>query len=92
MLRKDNPTIIKNEQGQFQLIDDPSHTLETLPAKRALQVLAPYFADPKKRIFKTDLTYVSLLALIKKLNHRLQRKGLPEVIVSSQVDQYIQAK
>ena len=31
-----NPIIIKNEQGQFQLIDDPSHTLETLPAKRAL--------------------------------------------------------
>lgn len=87
-----NPIIIKNEQGQFQLIDDPSHTLETLPAKRTLQVLAPYFADPEKRIFKTDLTYVSLIALIKKLNHRLQRKGLPEVIVSSQVDQYIQAK
>ena len=62
-----NPIIIKNEQGQFQLIDDPSHTLETLPAKRALQVLAPYFADPEKRIFKTDLTYVSLIALIKKL-------------------------
>lgn len=92
MLRNDNPTIIKNEQGQFQLIDDASHTLETPPAKRALQVLAPYFADPKKRIFKADLTYVSLLSLIEKLNHKLKRKDLPKVITSSQVDQFITAK
>ena len=39
-MKSTNPVIIKNEQGQFQLIDDPNHTLETLPAKRALQVLA----------------------------------------------------
>lgn len=92
MLRNDNPTIIKNEQGQFQLIDDASHTLETPPAKRALQVLAPYFADSEKRIFKADLTYVSLLSLIEKLNHKLKRKDLPTVITSSQVDQFITAK
>lgn len=88
----DSPIIIKNDDGLFQLLDDDHHTLETKPAQRGLAIFAPYFEDPEQRTFKKDLTYVQLLELIKKLNRRLQRKGLPEVQTSQQFDKFIQQR
>lgn len=75
----DSPIIIKNDAGLFQLLDDDHHTLEAKAAQRGLSIFAPYFEDPEQRTFKQDLTYVQLLQLVKKLNCRLQRKGLPEI-------------
>lgn len=75
--KSDSPIIIKNEDGLFQLLDDDHNTLETKFAQRGLAIFAPYFEDPDQRTFKEDLTYVQLLELVKELNRRLQRKGLP---------------
>ncbi|MEE6705008.1 DEAD/DEAH box helicase [Limosilactobacillus reuteri] len=91
-MKSDSPIIIKNDKGLFQLIDDTHHTLETKTAQRGLTIFAPYFEDPKQRIFKEDLTYVQLLELVKKLNRRLERKGLPEVETSNKFDQFVQQR
>lgn len=88
----DSPIIIKNKNGLFQLLDDDHHTLETKVAQRGLAIFAPYFEDPDQRTFKEDLTYVQLLELVKKLNRRLQRKGLPEVKTSSKFNQFVQQR
>ena len=88
----DSPIIIKNKNGLFQLLDDDHHTLETKVAQRGLAIFAPYFEDPDQRTFKEDLTYVQLLELVKKLNRRLQRKGLPEVKPSSKFNQFVQQR
>ncbi|MCI1911162.1 MAG: DEAD/DEAH box helicase [Lactobacillus amylovorus] len=88
----DSPIIIKNKNGLFQLLDDDHHTLETKVAQRGLAIFAPYFEDPDQRTFKEDLTYVQLLELVKKLNRRLQRKGLPEVQASNKFNQFVQQR
>lgn len=91
-MKLDSPIIIKNKDGLFQLLDDDHHTLETKAAQRGLAIFAPYFEDPDQRTFKEDLTYVQLLELFKKLNRRLQRKGLPEVKTSSKFNQFVQQR
>lgn len=88
----DSPIIIKNKNGLFQLLDDDHHTLETKVAQRGLAIFAPYFEDSDQRTFKEDLTYVQLLELVKKLNRRLQRKGLPEVQASNKFNQFVQQR
>lgn len=90
--KSDSPIIIKNDDGLFQLLDDNRHTLETKVAQRGLAIFAPFFEDPEQRTFKEDLTYVQLLELVKKLNRRLQRKGLPEVQTSNKFDQFVQQR
>lgn len=70
-MKSDNPIIVKNEAGQFQLLDNEQHTLETKTAERGLRIFAPYFEDPDNRVFKEELTYVQLLELVDKLNRRL---------------------
>lgn len=92
VMKSDSPIIIKNDEGLFQLIDDAHHTLETKTAQRGLAIFAPYFDDPQQQTFKEDLTYVQLLELVKKLNRRLKRKGLPEVQTSNKFDQFIQQR
>ena len=91
-MKSDSPIIIKNKDGLFQLLDDDHHTLETKAAQRGLAIFAPYFEDPDQRTFKEDLTYVQLLELVKKLNRRLQRKGLPEVQASNKFNQFVQQR
>ena len=91
-MKSDSPIIIKNEYGLFQLLDDDHHTLETKAAQRGLAIFAPYFEDQDQRTFKEDLTYVQLLELVKKLNRRLQRKGLPEVQTSNKFNQFVQQR
>ncbi|WP_459520349.1 SNF2-related protein [Lactiplantibacillus plantarum] len=91
-MKSDNPIIIKNDDGLFQLVDDDHHTLETKVAQRGLVIFAPYFKDPEQRTFKEDLTYIQLLELVKKLNRRLKRKGLPEVKTSSKFNQFVQQR
>ena len=91
-MKSDSPIIIKNKDGLFQLLDDDHHTLETKAAQRGLANFAPYFEDPDQRTFKEDLTYVQLLELVKKLNRRLQRKGLPEVQASNKFNQFVQQR
>lgn len=90
--KSDSPIIKKNDDGLFQLLDDNHHTLETKVAQRGLAIFAPFFEDPEQRTFKEDLTYVQLLELVKKLNRRLQRKGLPEVQTSNKFDQFVQQR
>lgn len=90
--KSDSPIIIKNDAGLFQLLDDDHHTLKTKTAQRGLSIFAPYFENAKQRTFKQDLTYVQLLELVKKLNRRLKRKGLPEVQTSNKFDQFVQQR
>lgn len=80
------PIIIKNNEGLFQLIDDIQHTLQTKTAQRGLRIFDPYFQDSSQLTFKPDLTYVQLLELIDKLNHKLERKGLPTVETDDEFD------
>ena len=86
----DNPIIVKNQDGLFQLLDDKNHTLETKAAQRGLSIFTPYFKDSEQHIFKSDLTYVQLLELIKKLNRRLSRKDLPEVQTSDKFNEFVE--
>lgn len=90
--KSDSPIIIKNNDGFFQLLDDSNHTLESKTAQRGLAIFRPYFEDPGQRTFKEDLTYVQLLELVKKLNRRLQRKGLLEVQTSNKFNQFVQQR
>ncbi len=90
--KSDSPIIIKNNDGFFQLLDDSNHTLESKTAQRGLAIFRPYFEDPRQRTFKEDLTYVQLLELVKKLNRRLQRKGLPEVQTSNKFNHFVQQR
>ena len=86
------PSIIKNNEGLFQLIDDTQHTLQTKTAQRGLRIFDPYFQDSSQLTFKPDLTYVQLLELIDKLNHKLERKGLPTVETDDEFDQFVKKK
>ena len=86
------PIIIKNNEGLFQLIDDTQHTLQTKTAQRGLRIFDPYFQDSSQLTFKPDLTYVQLLELIDKLNHKLERKGLPTVETDDEFDQFVKKK
>lgn len=88
----ENPIIIRNSEGNFQLLDDAHHTLENKSAKRGLAIFAPYFENAEQRILKKELTYVQLQRLLKKINHRLSRKGLPEIQTSDQFDKFIEEK
>lgn len=88
--RSNSPIIIKNKNGLFQLLDDKDHTLETKTAQHGLAIFSPYFDNSEKRTFKEDLTYVQLLELVKKLNRRLKRKGLPQVQTSKKFDHFVQ--
>lgn len=89
VMKLNRPTIIKNSDGLFQLIDDDQNTLQTSPAQRGLRRFAPYFLDDKQLVFKDDLTYVQLLNLIEKLNHQLERKGLPTVETDREFDDFV---
>ena len=86
------PSIIKNNEGLFQLIDDTQHTLQTKTAQRGLRIFDPYFQDSSQLTFKPDLTYVQLLELIDKLNHKLERKGLPTVETDDEFNQFVKKK
>ena len=86
------PRIIKNNDGLFQLIDDVQHTLQTKAAQRGLRIFDPYFQDSSQLTFKPDLTYVQLLELINKLNHKLDRKGLPTVETDDEFTQFVNEK
>ena len=91
-MKSDNPIIVKNEAGHFQLLDDEQHTLETKTAERGLRIFAPYFEDPDNKIFKEDLTYVQLLELVDKLNRRLARKDLPQVLTDQKFKQFVKQR
>lgn len=88
----DNPKIIKNEDGFFQLVDDSRKTLQTKYARRGLKIFGPYFLDSAQMIFKPELTYVQLVNLVDKLNHKLARKGLPEVETSNDFDEFVEER
>lgn len=92
VMKLNRPTIIKNSDGLFQLIDDDQNTLQTSPAQRGLRRFAPYFLDDKQLVFKDDLTYVQLLKLIEKLNHQLERKGLPTVETDREFDDFVETQ
>src|SRR5699024_1682639 len=84
------PSIIKNNEGLFQLIDDIQHTLQTKKAQRGLRIFDPYFQDSSQLTFKPDLTYVQLLELIDKLNHKLERKRLQTVDTDDEFTEFKQ--
>lgn len=92
VMSTNRPKIIKNDEGLFQLVDDENHTLETKPAQRGLRIFAPYFQDAQLLTFKPDLTYVQLLELIDKLNHKLERKGLPTVATDREFERFVEHK
>ena len=86
------PQIIRNINGLFQLIDDKSQTLQTKVAQRGLKRFDPYFQDSGRMVFKPDLTYVQLLDLIDKLNHKLERKGLPIIETDDEFNKFVEEK
>lgn len=86
------PQIIRNIDGLFQLIDDKSQTLQTKVAQRGLKRFDPYFQDSGRMVFKPDLTYVQLLDLIDKLNHKLERKGLPIIETDDEFNKFVEEK
>lgn len=87
---RNQPEIIKNENGNFQLVDDENQTLKSSVAQRKLKIFEPYFKDCDEMIFNDEVTYVQIEKLINKLNKSLDRKGLPTVKLSQKYQEFIQ--
>lgn len=86
---RNEPEVIKNEFGNFQLIDDDNQTLQTPVAKRKLKTYLSYFKDKDQLIFNDEITYVQIEKLINKLNKRLEKKGYPTVKLSQKYQEFI---
>lgn len=83
------PRIIKNNNGLFQLQDDENHTLQSKAAQRAIDRYDSYFQDRFHFIFRSSLTYVQLLNCIKRINHSLSRKNLPQIVTSNKFNDFV---
>lgn len=86
---RNQPEIIKNQNGNFQLVDDENQTLQSSVAQRKLKVFNPYFKDQEQMIFNDEVTYVQIEKLINSLNKRLDKKGLPTVKLSQKYQEFI---
>lgn len=86
---RNQPEIIKNENGNFQLVDDENQTLQSSVARRKLKIFNPYFKDQEQMIFNDEVTYVQIEKLINSLNKRLDKKGLPTVKLSQKYQEFI---
>ena len=86
---RNQPEIIKNENGNFQLVDDENQTLQSSVAQRKLKIFNPYFKDQGQMIFNDEVTYVQIEKLINSLNKRLDKKGLPTVKLSQKYQDFI---
>ena len=86
---RNQPEIIKNENGNFQLVDDENQTLQSSVAQRKLKIFGPYFKDQERMIFNDEVTYVQIEKLINSLNKRLDKKGLPTVKLSQKYQDFI---
>mgnify|MGYP002524561971 CR=1 FL=1 len=91
-MKSSRPRIIKNQEGLFQLIDDANGTLKSRTAQRGLRIFESFFENSKELIFKSELTYVQLLELVGKLNHKLERRGLPAVETSEDFNRYVEKR
>lgn len=86
---RNQPEIIKNQNGNFQLIDDENQTLQSSVAQRKLKIFTPYFKDQEQMIFNDEVTYVQIEKLINSLNKRLDKKGFPTVKLSQKYQEFI---
>ena len=86
---RNQPEIIKNENGNFQLVDDENQTLQSSVAQRKLKIFTPYFKDQEQMIFNDEVTYVQIEKLINSLNKRLDKKGFPTVKLSQKYQEFI---
>lgn len=86
---RNQPEIIKNENGNFQLVDDENQTLQSSVAQRKLKIFNPYFKDQEQMIFNDEVIYVQIEKLINSLNKRLDKKGLPTVKLSQKYQEFI---
>lgn len=86
---RNQPEIIKNENDNFQLVDDENQTLQSSVAQRKLKIFNPYFKDQEQMIFNDEVTYVQIEKLINSLNKRLDKKGLPTVKLSQKYQDFI---
>ena len=57
---RNQPEIIKNQNGNFQLVDDENQTLQSSVAQRKLKIFNPYFKDQEQMIFNDEVTYVQI--------------------------------
>ena len=86
---RNQPEIIKNENGNFQLVDDENQTLQSSVAQRKLKIFGPYFKDQERMIFNDEVTYVQIEKLINSLNKRLDKKGFLTVKLSQKYQKFI---
>lgn len=86
---RNQPEIIKNQNGNFQLVDDENQTLQSSVAQRKLKIFGPYFKDQERMIFNDEVTYVQIEKLINSLNKRLDKKGFPTVKLSQKYQKFI---
>ncbi|MDO3392418.1 DEAD/DEAH box helicase [Ligilactobacillus sp. 110_WCHN] len=86
---RNQPEIIKNQNGNFQLVDDENQTLQSSVAQRKLKIFNPYFKDQEQMIFNDEVTYVQIEKLINSLNKRLDKKGFPTVKLSQKYQEFI---
>lgn len=84
-----NPRISEIDNGFFALIDDDNHTLHNRYVDRSLKNLYPYFTDTSKMIFKKELNYTEILQIVNSLNHTLNRKNLPEIVMDQEVTDFV---
>lgn len=90
MITSYNPQIIGVNEKQFQLIDSVTGSLQTKYVERRIRRYLSYFVDVDSYILRDDLNYVALEQFIKDINVALKKANEPELVVSEQVQNFIQ--
>lgn len=84
-----SPKIILNKTGNFQLIDDNHHTLQTFIVQKKIEKYKSYFENSKEMIFFKSISYLKIEELLTKINKSLKLRELPTIKLSEQYNNYI---
>lgn len=85
------PTIVKNESGNFQLINDINDSLSNEIVQKNLEKFKPYFKNFEELEFLSDINYVQIEKIVNKINRKLKRNELPSIILSKETSSFIKS-
>lgn len=85
------PTIVKNESGNFQLINDINDSLSNEIVQKNLEKFKPYFKNFEELEFLSDINYVQIEKIVNKINRKLKRNELPSIILSKETISFIKS-
>lgn len=93
MRTKSNPklvTVVLDENEFFQLQDTPEEYFKQGRVRRVLERYRSYFVNFEYLILDSRINYVYLQELIEKINKALSRVGSTSLLISTEIQEYIQ--